>query len=93
MDFPTDTSWADRWAYGAEPDSPEPGPTPGHAYAELVDGPLDGLLLDAIGWTAEEVQTGVALMTERGQFGPGGRALYDPWPGEQTRRDWSGHTP
>ncbi|MFI9588343.1 hypothetical protein ACIHCQ_42690 [Streptomyces sp. NPDC052236] len=55
--------------------------------------PLDGLLLDITGWTAEEIQTGVALMTELGQFGPGGRALYDPRPGERNRWDWSGDTP
>lgn len=34
--------------------------------AELVGGPLDGLLLDITGWTADEIQTGVALMTELG---------------------------
>lgn len=62
-------------------------------YAELVGGPLDGLLLDITGWTAEEIQTGVALMTELGQFGPGGRVLYDPRPGERNRWDWSGDTP
>ncbi|MBZ6478120.1 hypothetical protein [Streptomyces griseocarneus] len=33
--------------------------------------PLDGLLLDITGWTADEIQTGVALMTELGQFGAG----------------------
>ncbi|MFD6471551.1 hypothetical protein [Streptomyces goshikiensis] len=88
-----DTSWADRRVYGSEPDDPEPGPTPGHTYVELVDGPLDGQLLDITGWTPKEVQTGAALMTDLGQFGPGGRTLYDPRPGEQTRWDWSGDTP
>ncbi|WP_326743424.1 hypothetical protein [Streptomyces sp. NBC_01768] len=63
------------------------------AYAELVGGPLDGLLLDITGCTADEIQTGVALMTELGQFGPGGRALYDPRPGERNRWDWTGDTP
>ncbi|GED90142.1 hypothetical protein TNCT6_72270 [Streptomyces sp. 6-11-2] len=33
------------------------------------------------GWRPEEVDDGVALSTELGQF-PGGRALYDPRPGE-----------
>ncbi len=41
------------------------------------------LLPDITGWTPEEVDTGVALVTALGQFGPGGRALYDPRPGEQ----------
>ncbi|CAL9672821.1 hypothetical protein [Streptomyces sp. enrichment culture] len=51
-------------------------------YAELTGGPLDGLLLDITGWRADEVDTGVALATGLGQFVPGGRALYDPCPGE-----------
>ncbi|WP_331725052.1 hypothetical protein [Streptomyces sp. NBC_00040] len=76
--------------YGTDHDDPNPGPRPGRDYAELVGGPLDGLLLDITGWTADEIQTGVALMTELGQFGPGGRALY---PGERGRWDWSGDTP
>ena len=32
--------------YGHDPTAPEAGPLPGHHYAELVGGPLDGLLLD-----------------------------------------------
>ncbi|MFD5416261.1 hypothetical protein [Streptomyces nojiriensis] len=79
--------------YGTDHDDPNPGPRPGRDYAELVGGPLDGLLLDITGWTADEIQTGVALMTELGQFGPGGRALYDPRPGERGRWGWSGDTP
>jgi hypothetical protein len=74
--------------YGTDHD--HPGPLPHRDYAELVGGPLDGLLLDITGWTADEIQTGVALMTELGQFGAGGRALYDPRPGERNRWDWSG---
>ncbi|WP_408907651.1 hypothetical protein [Streptomyces albidoflavus] len=31
--------------YGAEHDDPNPGPLPHQTYAELVGGPLDGLLL------------------------------------------------
>ncbi|MCQ9134571.1 hypothetical protein [Streptomyces hilarionis] len=77
--------------YGTDHD--HPGPLPHRDYAELVGGPLDGLLLDITGWTADEIQTGVALMTELGQFGPGGRALYDPRPGERNRWDWSGDSP
>ncbi|MGW7261497.1 hypothetical protein [Streptomyces sp. NPDC054834] len=52
-----------------------PGPMPGRCYAELVGGPLDGLLLDITGWRPEEIGDGVSLLTELGQFGPGGRAL------------------
>ncbi len=59
----------------------------------LDGGPLDGLLLDITGWTADEIQTAVALMTELGQFGPGGSAQYDPRPGERRRWDCSGDTP
>jgi hypothetical protein len=79
--------------YGQDHDHPRPGPVPGRVYAELVGGPLDGLLLDITGWTADEIQTGVSLQTELGQFGAGGRALYDPRPGERNRWDWSGDTP
>ncbi|MFC8583721.1 hypothetical protein ACFUGD_04005 [Streptomyces sp. NPDC057217] len=65
--------------YGHDHD--DPGPGPGRTCAELVGGPLDGLLLDIHGWRAEEVDDGVALITELGRW-PGGRALYDPHPGE-----------
>ncbi|CAL9326024.1 hypothetical protein [Streptomyces sp. SudanB182_2057] len=71
-----------RRVYGADHDDPDPGPLAHRTYAELAGGPLDGLLLDITGWRADEVDTGVALATELGQFGPGGRALYDPHPGE-----------
>ncbi|WP_221360097.1 hypothetical protein [Streptomyces beigongshangae] len=70
-----------------------PGPPSHRDYAHLVGGPLDGLLLDITGWTAQEVQSGVALMTELGQFGPGGRALYDPRPGERNCWNWGGDSP
>ncbi|WP_328580487.1 hypothetical protein [Streptomyces sp. NBC_00370] len=63
--------------YGEDHDHPRPGPKPGRTYAEFVGGPLDGLLLDITGWTADEIPTGVALMTELGQFGAGGRARYE----------------
>ncbi|MEU1661894.1 hypothetical protein ACFY2H_39445 [Streptomyces griseofuscus] len=68
--------------YGHDHDAPHPGPLPHQTYAALVGGPLDGLLLDITGWRPEEVDDGVALITELGQFGAGGRALYDPRPGE-----------
>jgi hypothetical protein len=74
--------------YGHDHDDPSPGPRPGQVYVELTGGPLDGLLLDVTGWTQDEIDTGVALMTELGQIGPGGRALYDPRPGDRGRFDW-----
>ncbi|WP_405385912.1 hypothetical protein OG596_37530 [Streptomyces sp. NBC_01102] len=79
--------------YGQDPGTPGQGPRPGQTYAELVGGPLDGLLLDITGWPKAEIDSGAALMTELGQFGTGGRALYDPRPGDPGRWDWSGDTP
>ncbi|MFH8561836.1 hypothetical protein [Streptomyces sp. NPDC017988] len=80
-----------RRVYGADHD--HPGPRPDRRYVELVGGPLDGLLLDITGWTDAEVDTGVALPTELGQFGPGGRVMYDPRLGDPSRFDWTGDTP
>ncbi|MGW8703410.1 hypothetical protein ACWGOK_42005, partial [Streptomyces eurythermus] len=71
-----------RQVHGADHDDPDPRPLPHRTHAELVGGPLDGLLPDITGRRPDEVDTGVALATELGQFGPGGRALYDPRPGE-----------
>ncbi|MEV5982133.1 hypothetical protein [Streptomyces sp. NPDC052114] len=79
--------------YGEDHDHPRPGPKPGRTYAELVGGPLDGLLLDITGWPQDELDAGVALPTELGQFGVGGRALYDPRPGGRDRWDWTGDVP
>ncbi|RSS64128.1 hypothetical protein EF912_02445 [Streptomyces sp. WAC07061] len=64
--------------YGPEPDGPQPGPQPGHDYAELVGGPLDGMLLDVTGWPPQDVVDGALLISEHGQFGPGGRSDYAP---------------
>ncbi|MFF7451752.1 MULTISPECIES: hypothetical protein [unclassified Streptomyces] len=53
---------------GAAPQPPcldHPGPKPGRSYAELVGGPLDGLLLDITGWRPEEIDDGVSLLTDR----------------------------
>lgn len=47
-------------------DAPNSGPLPHQTYAALVGGPLDGLLLDITGWRPEEIEDGVALMTELG---------------------------
>ncbi|MFD5571070.1 hypothetical protein [Streptomyces cadmiisoli] len=79
--------------YGADHDDPRRSPRPGRDYAELVGGPLDGLLLDITGWTAADMDAGVVLETELGRFGGGGRAVYDPRPGDPTRLDWSGDAP
>ncbi|MFD4862692.1 hypothetical protein [Streptomyces atratus] len=38
---------------------PGGGPVPGQCCAELVGGPLDGLLLDITGWTQEEIDSSV----------------------------------
>ncbi|MGW5698998.1 hypothetical protein ACWEWX_52150 [Streptomyces asiaticus] len=67
--------------YGCDHDDPDPGPLPNQAYAALIGGPLDGLLLDITGWRPGEVDGGAALSTELGQF-PGGRSVYEPRPGE-----------
>ncbi|MER5204811.1 hypothetical protein [Streptomyces sp. NPDC002825] len=67
--------------YGRDHDDPDPGPRPDRTYAELVGGPLDGLLLDIHGRRAEEVEDGVALATELSKW-PGGRALYGPRAGD-----------
>ncbi len=82
-----------RRVYGADHDDPNPGAQPGHAYVELVGGPLDGLLLDVTGRTQEQLREGAALITEIGRYGAGGRALYGPRPGDPERWDWSGDTP
>ncbi|GGT22237.1 hypothetical protein GCM10010240_63680 [Streptomyces griseoviridis] len=78
--------------YGAE--HGDPGPRPGRAYAQLVGGPLDGLLLDitgtAGGGSAPET---VALPTEIGRYGPGGRAVYAPRPADGRCFDWQGDVP
>ncbi|MET9648508.1 hypothetical protein ACFZB6_29560 [Streptomyces syringium] len=67
--------------YGREHDDPNPGPLPHRTYAALIGGPLDGLLLDIKVWRPEEIDDGVALITELSRW-PGGRTLYDPRPGE-----------
>ncbi|MFF9490655.1 hypothetical protein [Streptomyces sp. NPDC014676] len=69
-----------------------PGPRP-RTYAELIGGPLDSQQLDITNWRPEEIDDGVSLLTELGQFGPGGRVLYDPRPGDPARWDWGGDSP
>ncbi|MFJ1751197.1 hypothetical protein ACIOJD_33955 [Streptomyces sp. NPDC088116] len=82
-----------RRVYGADQDDPDPGPQPGHVYRELVAGPLDGLLLDVTGWSEEQLGGGALLITEIGAYGPGGRADYNPRPGDQARWEWAGDVP
>jgi hypothetical protein len=77
--------------YGA--DHEDAGPRPGRGYAQLVGGPLDGLLLDITGRSEGELAAGVALTTEIGGYGPGGRALYAPRARGDRRFDWRGDTP
>jgi hypothetical protein len=88
--------------YGADPE--DGGPRPGRTYAQLVGGPLDGLLLDITGITdiadgtdaraaPSGTRGGVALPTEIGRFGPGGRAQYAPRPDDPRRFDWHGDLP
>ncbi|MFD9254585.1 transposase family protein [Streptomyces bottropensis] len=51
--------------YGTDHD--HPGPLPHRDYAELVGGPLDGLLLDITGWTADEIQSGAQRRSRIGR--------------------------
>lgn len=51
-----------RRVYGADHD--HPCPRPDRRYAELIGGPLDGLMLDITGWKQTEVETVVALPTD-----------------------------
>ncbi|MFB7501777.1 hypothetical protein ACFC09_45265 [Streptomyces sp. NPDC056161] len=77
--------------YGADHD--DAGPRPGRAYAELVGGPLDGLLLDVTGRPGRTPGEQVALLTEMGRYGSGGRSLYTPRPPDGRRYDWHGDAP
>ncbi|MFF1547042.1 hypothetical protein [Streptomyces sp. NPDC058291] len=76
--------------YGA--DHEDAGPRSDRAYAQLVGGPLDGLLLDVTDRTEQELRE-VALTTEIGRYGPGGRALYARRESDGGRLDWRGDAP
>ncbi|WP_093781279.1 hypothetical protein [Streptomyces sp. yr375] len=76
--------------YGA--DHEDAGPRPDRVYAHLVGGPLDGLLLDVTDRSDHELRE-VALTTEIGRYGPGGRALYGRRGPDASRLDWRGDTP
>ncbi len=76
--------------YGADHD--DAGPRPERVYGQLVGGPLDGLLLDITERSLHELRE-VALITEIGRYGPGGRALYGRRAGDDRRFDWRGDAP
>ncbi|MEU5634600.1 hypothetical protein ACIA8I_25525 [Streptomyces rishiriensis] len=76
--------------YGA--DHEDAGPRPERVYAHLVGGPLDGLLLDVTDLSQRELRE-VALTTEIGRYGPGGRALYALRESDGSRLDWRGDAP
>ncbi|MEU1465019.1 hypothetical protein ABZ467_30845 [Streptomyces sp. NPDC005727] len=61
--------------------------------ALTADRTAEGGDVDITGWTPDEIDTGVALPTELGQFGAGGRAMYDPRPSDPHRFDWNGDIP
>ncbi|MFJ3099597.1 hypothetical protein [Streptomyces hydrogenans] len=81
-----------RRVYGTDRGE-DPRPQPGRTYQELTGGPLDGQLLDVTGWDENALADGAALITEAGAYGPGGRALYGPAPGDSGRWEWEGDTP
>ncbi|WP_331764520.1 hypothetical protein OG209_40700 (plasmid) [Streptomyces sp. NBC_01383] len=67
-------------------------------FVTLLGGPLDGQQLEVTGWSDTDRGTGVAHLTDRGQFGPGGRAMYgpaesDPAPETTDRWVWEGDCP
>ncbi|MDX2748341.1 MULTISPECIES: hypothetical protein [Streptomyces] len=72
----------------------EPGiEVPRHRYAALNGGPLNGQLINVTGWNRHQLLEGATLLTGHGQFGPGGRALYQGRPGDPDRLHWAGDTP
>ncbi|MYR54812.1 hypothetical protein GTY54_00625 [Streptomyces sp. SID625] len=77
--------------YGA--DHEDAAPRHGRRYAQLVAGPLDGLLLDVTDRPAHTRADGVVLRTEIGHYGPGGRTHYAPRPTDPDRFDWRGDLP
>jgi hypothetical protein len=57
----------------------------------LHGGPLDGEEMDLAWATPAELRDGLALICERGIYGPGGRSLYSLHPDGVMRHD--GDTP
>ncbi|GGR01820.1 hypothetical protein [Kitasatospora griseola] len=47
-----------------------------------MGGPLDGQLVDVTGWAPDELECGAALIAPLGHYGAGGRAHYEPRPGD-----------
>ncbi|MFD3775755.1 hypothetical protein [Streptomyces sp. NPDC058612] len=83
----------DARVYGRDGDGTG-GLVDGHAYVDLTGGPLDGLLLDVTGWSVPELTEGALLITDRGLYGPGGRAFYAPIGGDLAGPFlWHGDTP
>lgn len=72
-----DARWAQRRVRGADHDDPDPSRQPGHDYAELVGGPLNGLLLDLTGRSEADKSGAAALMIEIGAH-DSGRTCYAP---------------
>ncbi|MCY0962721.1 hypothetical protein [Streptomyces sp. H27-H5] len=63
-------------------------------YAPCSADRLDGELLDVTGWVAAELIEGALLVTDRGLYGPGGRAFYAPAEGDPAGPFlWHGDTP
>jgi hypothetical protein len=75
--------------YGSGPGEPG-GEVPGHRYAVLVGGPLDGQRLDVTGWSEQELLEGAALIALLGADGPGGRSHYEGRSGDPGRLHWVG---
>lgn len=86
-----ETEFMQGRVYGA--DHEDASPRPGRRYAELVGGPLDGLLLDVTDEPERREGESVALPTEIGRYGPGGRALYAPCASDPRRFAWQGDVP
>ncbi|MGW6971853.1 hypothetical protein [Streptomyces sp. NPDC054952] len=84
--------WAGLRVYGSEAGVPV-GPVAGRVYVELIGGPLDGQLLDVTLWGEDERADGALLVSDTGEWGPGGRSDYAPAPGDGTRFLWTGDTP
>ncbi|MFE0878260.1 hypothetical protein ACFW4X_25920 [Streptomyces smyrnaeus] len=82
-----------RRGYGSDHDDAHPYARPGCSYRELVGGLLDGLCSTPPDAVTKSWPTGAALITEIGQFGPGGRALYRPRPTNSQKWNWEGDTP
>ncbi|MET7503283.1 hypothetical protein [Streptomyces microflavus] len=78
--------------YGTEAGEPSIR-RPGHTYAELIGGPLDGQLLDVTGWTAQQVLDGALLISEIGMYGQGGRSDYAGREVGRGQLFWQGDTP